>query len=55
MLSVAVQYRAAIDTLCAARAHGLRAFELTSADWAIATELRDVLKVINFFASPDTC
>lgn len=49
MLNVAVQYRAAVDTVCAARAHGLRAFELSSDDWAIATELRDVLRVSSSF------
>lgn len=45
MLNVAIDYREALDALCATREHGLRAYELTSEEWAIATELRDVLKV----------
>jgi len=45
MLGFAIQYRAAIDTMTAARDFGLRQYELAPAEWKIAIELRDVLKV----------
>ncbi|KAI9068874.1 hypothetical protein FKP32DRAFT_1560798 [Trametes sanguinea] len=57
MLNFAVDYRKAINTLCTTREHGLRAFELSRTDWAIASELRDVLKIFKdatLFFSRDT-
>lgn len=45
MLSVAVKYRSAIDQMTGSRELGLRKYELTEDEWAIATQLRDVLKV----------
>ncbi|KAI0363453.1 hypothetical protein BV20DRAFT_958248 [Pilatotrama ljubarskyi] len=57
MLDVAVQYRSPLDTLCAAREYGLRAYELTADEWTIARELRDVLKIFKdatLFFSCDT-
>jgi len=48
MLDFAIQYRPAIDTMTAARDFGLRQYELVPAEWKIASELRDVLKVSKF-------
>ena len=45
MLAVALDYREAVDRLCAQRDSGLRAYELTEREWGILEELRDVLKV----------
>ena len=45
MLSVAIDYRAAVDRLCAQRDSGLRAYELSEREWGILQNLRDVLKV----------
>lgn len=45
MLNVAIEYQGTLNDLCAAREHGLRAYKLTADEWAIATELCDVLKV----------
>lgn len=45
MLSVAVKYKAAIDQMTGSRELGLRKYELSEDEWAIATQLRDVLKV----------
>jgi hypothetical protein len=54
MLDFAIRYRVAIDAMTAVRHFDLRKYELVPAEWAIATELRDVLKVNNlslpFFA-----
>jgi len=47
MLDFAVQYRVAIDAMTAVREFDLRKHELVSAEWDIAAELRDVLKVSN--------
>jgi hypothetical protein len=51
MLDFAVQYRAAIDSLAGTRDLALRKYELVSAEWKIAEELRDVLKVSTLFFS----
>lgn len=45
MLDVALQYKVAVNSLCAQQDSGLRAFELSSDEWTIAGQLRDVLKV----------
>ncbi|PPQ97651.1 hypothetical protein CVT26_002435 [Gymnopilus dilepis] len=45
MLEFAVKYRQAIDALTAARDLDLRKYELVAAEWRIAGELRDVLKI----------
>jgi hypothetical protein len=47
MLEFAIRYRIAIDAMTAVRGYDLRKYELVSAEWDIATELRDVLKVSN--------
>jgi hypothetical protein len=45
MLSFALEYRQAIDTLTADRRHELRAYELSEREWIIVSQLCDVLKV----------
>lgn len=45
MLDFAIKYRPAIDSMTAARDFDLRKYELLPAEWKIAGELRDVLKV----------
>jgi len=45
MLEFAIQYRAAIDAITAARDFGLRQCELVHAEWKVAGELQEVLKV----------
>jgi exoribonuclease II len=45
MLDFAVEHSTAIDTITADRDMKLRKFELSEGDWAIACQLRDVLKV----------
>lgn len=45
MLDFAIKYRPAIDAMTAVRELDLRKYELESAEWVIAGELRDVLKV----------
>ena len=47
MLEFAIRYRVAIDAMTAVREFDLRKYELVSAEWDIAMELRDVLKVSN--------
>ena len=49
MLTFAIQYRPAIDSMTAVRDLGLRKYELDQAEWKLVEELRDVLKVSNFF------
>lgn len=45
MVGFAIEYRAAIDTICVDRnCNALRKFELSDDDWTIATQLRDLLK-----------
>ena len=44
MLSVAIDYRAAIDKMTD-HDKGLRSLEMSGEEWKIATQLRDVLKV----------
>ena len=45
ILNFAIDYRKAIDSISADREMELRQFELTEAEWVIAMQLRDVLKV----------
>lgn len=45
MLNFAVTYRPAIDTMTAARDLGLRNYELDGAEWKLAGDLREILKV----------
>jgi len=45
MLDFAIKYHAAIDTMTAARDLGLRNYELDQAEWNIAKDLGEVLKV----------
>jgi len=45
MLSFALEYWEAIDTLMADRHHELRAYELNKREWIIVSQLCDVLKV----------
>jgi len=45
MLEFAIRYRVALDAMTAVREFDLRRYELASAEWNIATELQDVLKV----------
>ncbi|KAI0727918.1 hypothetical protein C8Q72DRAFT_779000 [Fomitopsis betulina] len=45
MLVFALKYRAVVDAICADRELGLRKFELSLREWAIATQLADTLKV----------
>ena len=45
MLDFAVEHITAINTITADRDMKLRKYELSEADWGIARELRDVLKV----------
>ena len=48
MLEFAVKYQGAINTLAARHDLNLRKYELEPAEWKIAGELRDVLKVCDF-------
>ena len=50
MLEFAIQYRVAIDAMTAVHKSDLRKYELVSAEWMIAAELRDILKVSNPFS-----
>jgi hypothetical protein len=45
MLDFAIKYRSAIDKITADRNTDLRKFELNDAEWEIARQLRDTLKV----------
>ncbi len=45
MAVVSIKYRKAIDRVCALRDGGLRAYELSSREWEVLGQLRDVLKV----------
>ena len=47
MLKFAIRYRVAIDAMTAVREYDLRKYEMGSAEWNIAKELREVLKVSN--------
>ena len=51
MLAFAIKYRAAIDSMTAARDLGLRDYELDSVEWTMAGEVEEVLKVRQFFIS----
>ena len=51
MLSFALDFRPAIDSMTAKRELDLRKYELSPAEWGIAKELGDVLKVIITFSS----
>jgi hypothetical protein len=45
MLEFAVRYRKPLDLLSGERENGLRDFEMSEAEWKLAGQLRDVLKV----------
>ena len=45
MLEFAVCYRKLLDLLSGERENGLRDFEMSEAEWKLASQLRDVLKV----------
>lgn len=60
MLDFAVKYRVAIDTMTATRDLGLRNYELEQAEWKIAEDLGEVLKVsqlvtVTHLLSDSTC
>jgi hypothetical protein len=44
MLKFALEYRTAIDAISGDKAHNLRKYELTEAEWMVAAQLCDVLK-----------
>ena len=46
MLNFAVEHREALDTITGDRDMKLRQYELSEEDWVVASQLRDVLKVI---------
>ena len=48
MLCFAIEYQAALNTITGERVMKLREYELTAAEWAIAIQLRDLLKVFEF-------
>ncbi len=45
MLAFAIDYRAALDDITGDRTMQLRDYELSQDEWAIAEQLRDLLKV----------
>jgi hypothetical protein len=45
MLKFALDYRNALDTIAGERDMKLRKYELNDAEWAIATQLQNVLEV----------
>jgi hypothetical protein len=45
MLNYALEHREAVDAVTQRRDLGLRKYELEDHEWAIAEQLRDVLKV----------
>jgi len=45
MLDFAVEHRNALDTITGDQEMKLRQYELSEEDWAVAIQLRDVLKV----------
>ena len=45
MLAGALTHRVVIDKMCADKSYGLRAYELSSAEWRIARHLHKVLEV----------
>ena len=45
MMSVAFEYRPVIEAFTADRKNGVRNFELSEAEWVIASQLCDGLKV----------
>jgi hypothetical protein len=47
MLDFAINYHAAVDKITSDRVLELHQYELTNSEWAIAKQLRDVLKVRN--------
>lgn len=49
MLSFAVKYRKAIEYITSDLKNDLRKYELTDAEWKIANELKETLKVRFFF------
>jgi hypothetical protein len=55
MLHFALNFRLAIDSMTAMRDLDLRKYKLSPAEWGVAKELRDVLKVcfplLNYLSS----
>ncbi|EIW52964.1 uncharacterized protein TRAVEDRAFT_81933, partial [Trametes versicolor FP-101664 SS1] len=45
MLTVALEYRKVVDSMCADRDLGLRKYELGAREWTIARQLTEVLKL----------
>ena len=45
MLVVGIEYKEALKKFCADADHGLRDFEMSAAEWEIAAQIRDALKV----------
>jgi hypothetical protein len=52
MLDFAITHRKALDLMTEDRANGLQDFELNDADWKIAQELQDALRVSCFQLAP---
>ena len=50
ILEFAIQYHIAIDVMTAVHKSDLQKYELVSAEWMIAAELQDILKVSNPFS-----
>ena len=48
MLCFAIEYQAVLNTITGECDMKLREYELTAAEWAIAIQLRDLLKVFEF-------
>lgn len=49
LLTTALDYREAVDTITGDRRLGLRELELSEEEWTVLTQLRDVLKVSGSF------
>jgi hypothetical protein len=50
MLCFAIKYRKAIDEIASECKNNLRQFEMLEEEWAIAEELRDILKVCHWMS-----
>lgn len=48
MINFAVEYRLALDEITGERDMKLRKYELSEAEWGIASQLRDTLKVFSY-------
>jgi hypothetical protein len=49
MLCFAIEYRKAIENMTSERKNDLQEFKLIEDEWAIAEQLKDMLKVHNLF------